>query len=202
MISKGPSGLRRAGFEGSPPHPPSSISLGVRLLCPGATAEGSGPSGLHKQVFQKWTARGRVSGRLTAKGLSLFFGKALWPALETALHGVEEGRSQCVEEAEAGKGSPQLQPFSPRPPAAIHGAPGGVQGGVAGAGARHSHCASLGPRPQGCSRPQALPGHKRGRGLVTDNSAPQRSSHGRRARQDPTLGATQPDPRRAASLAS
>lgn len=130
MISKGPSGLRRAGFEGSPPHPPSSISLGVRLLCPGATAEGSGPSGLHKQVFQKWTARGRVSGRLTAKGLSLFFGKALWPALETALHGVEEGRSQCVEEAEAGKGSPQLQPFSPRPPAAIHGAPGGVQGGV------------------------------------------------------------------------
>lgn len=70
--------------------------------------------------------KGRVSGRLTAKGLSLFFGKALWPALETALHGVEEGRSQRVEEAEAGKGSPQLQPFSPRPPAAIHGAPGGV----------------------------------------------------------------------------
>nr|KAF6330309.1 hypothetical protein mMyoMyo1_012300 [Myotis myotis] len=130
MISKGPSGLRRAGFAGSPPHPPSSISLGVRLLCPGATAEGSGPSSLHEQVFQKWTARGRVSGRLTAKGLSLFFGKALWPALETALHGVEEGRSQRVEEAEAGKGSPQLEPFSPRPPAAIHGAPGGVQGGV------------------------------------------------------------------------
>lgn len=53
---------------------------------------------------------------------------------------------------------------------------------MAGAGARHSHCASLGLRPQGCSRPQALPCHKRGRGLITDNSAPQRRNSGQEER--------------------
>lgn len=131
--------------------------------------------------------KGRVSGRLTAKGLSLFFGKALWPALETALHGVEEGRSQRVEEAEAGKGSPQLQPFSPRPPAAIHRAPGGVQGGVWWEQEPGTVTVPA-LDPQGCSGPQALPGHKRGSGLVTDNSAPQRSSRGRKSKAGPHTG--------------
>lgn len=122
--------------------------------------------------------KGQDIRQADGKGRSLFFGKALWPALETALDGAERGRSQCVEEAEAGKGSPRLQPFFPCPPAATHRAPGGVQrGGVwREQEPRHSHCAGFGPRPQGCSRPQALPRHKSGRGLFTDNSAPQESN--------------------------
>lgn len=72
----------RVGGGAQPTH--HCVSLGLSLPCPGATAEGSGPSGLPQQVIQKWAARGRVSGRLAAKGLSLFFGKALQPAPDRA----------------------------------------------------------------------------------------------------------------------
>lgn len=116
MISKGPSGLRRAGLEGGThlTHH-HQVSLGLSLPRVGAMAEGSGPSGPHQQVFQKQTARGRVAGRPTAKGPSLLFGKALWPAPGTDLGGVEVGRSQCVAQAEAGnreRTAPALPPSS------------------------------------------------------------------------------------------
>nr|KAF6358489.1 hypothetical protein mPipKuh1_010316 [Pipistrellus kuhlii] len=146
--SKGPSGLRRARSGGEPTPPTMIKSVWAPGGPAGSHGGGSGPSGPHRQVLQKRTARGRVPGRLTARGRSLFFGKALWPALETALDGAGEGRSPCGEEAEAGKASPRLQPFSPGPPAAPHGAPGGAPGG----GARreqepgHKGCASFAPR--------------------------------------------------------
>lgn len=126
-------------------------------------AEGSGPSSLHEQVFQKWMARGRVPGRPTARGRSLFFGKALWPALETALDGVEEGRSQCVEEAEAGKGSPQLQPFFPVLLPQLMELQEVYKEEVRG-GSRSQDTVTVPAldRPQGCSRPQALPSTKEG----------------------------------------
>lgn len=166
MISKGPSGLRRAGFRGSPPHPPRPSQSRLRAALPGSHGGGSGPSGPLEQVLQKWTARGRVPGRPTAEGRPLLFGKALWPALETARGGAGEGRSPCGEEAEAGKGSPQLQPFSPGPPAAPRGAPGGARGG---GGARrerapgHSPGASFGPALRAAPGPKPFRPQKRER---------------------------------------
>lgn len=80
MISKGPSDLRRAGFDGGA-HPTHhhQVKPGLRLPSPGATAEGSGPSSLHQKVFQKRTARGRMASRPGAHHSSLerLFGQ-LW----------------------------------------------------------------------------------------------------------------------------
>lgn len=190
MISKGPSGLRRAGFGGSPPYPPSSSQSRLQAALPGSHGRGSGPGGLQERVFQKWAARGRVPGRLTARGRSLFFGKALWPALETALDGVGEGRGQCGEEAEAGRGSPQLQPFFPGPPAATQGAPGGVPGGGVWWEQEpgHSHCASFGPRPQGCSRPRTLPSTKEGEASSLTTQPHREATAGRRSEARPHTG--------------
>lgn len=79
---------------GCPPHPPSSSQAQPQLPSLGATAEGSGPSSFHQQVFQKWTAKGRVAGRPRARRPSLLFGKALRPALEA-----DVGRRGSVKES-------------------------------------------------------------------------------------------------------
>lgn len=144
------------------------VQLGLGPPSLGATAQGSGPSGLHQRVFQKWTAS-RVADRPRARGPSLLFGKALGPALQTDLGEAWkwEGASVWIR-ARLRKGRPQPQPFFPVPPAEMRRAQGGRAGRrrVAGWRPGHSHCASLRPRPQGCPGPQALPCHKRRRGLV------------------------------------
>lgn len=91
------------------------------------------------------------------------------------------GKSPCGEEAEAGKGSPQLQPFSP---GACSRTSQSRRRGTRrrrcepGAVARTQPRCQLWTRPQGCTRPQALRSTKEGEGLVTDHSAPRRSSSG------------------------
>lgn len=178
--SKGPSGLRRAR-SGGEPTPPTMIKS---VWAPGSPArEPWRRVWTQRQVLQKRTARGRVPGRLTARGRSLFFGKALWPALETALVGAGEGRSPCREEAEAGKGSPRLQPFSPGPPAAPHGLREAHEEEVRGGSRSQDTVAvpALDPA-SGLLQAPSPPIHNRGRGLVTDHSAPQRSHRGREER--------------------
>lgn len=102
----------------------------------GATAEESGPSSFHQQVFLKWTARGRVAGRPRAgacrSSLERLFGQ-LWR--QTWGH-TEVGRGPREEQAKAGKRCPQPV-LLPLPPAELHRAPRGKAGRmqVAGAGA-------------------------------------------------------------------
>lgn len=79
-------------MRGVPTHPPPSSQSRPWTAKPGSHDRVLDPVAFHPQVFQKWTARGRV-----AEGPSLLFGKALWPALETDLGGVEVGRSQYTE---------------------------------------------------------------------------------------------------------
>lgn len=102
VISKGPLGE----VPTLPTAMKSSYTSAAQAWEP--TAEGSGPSSFHQQVFQKWMARKQGGRQAKGRGPST----PLWKGSSASSGGrpggdTEVGRGQCKEQVEAGKGCPQ-----------------------------------------------------------------------------------------------
>lgn len=67
----------------STPTHDHQVKLGLASL--GATAERAGPRSLPQTGDSETDGWARAAGRPGARGRSLLFGKALWPALQTDL---------------------------------------------------------------------------------------------------------------------
>lgn len=180
MISKGPLGE----VPTLPTAMKSSYTSAAQAWEP--TAEGSGPSSFHQQVFQKWMAR-KQGGR-QAKGRGP--GTPLWKG-SSASSGGRPGGTRKWEGANArsrlrlGKGV--LSPsFFPLPPAEPHRAPGGKVGRTQSRG--QPWTLSSGP-PQAPS--PSVP-QKRERPPHWRFSPTEEINAGRRRESRPPSGATQP----------
>lgn len=113
-VSKGPFGLRRAEFGGSPPHPPSSSQSRRQDVLPRSHGRGVWTQ---RPGVSEMDGKGQGIRQADGQGPIAFLWKgSLASSGDSSGDSVEEGRSRRVEEAEAGKGGPQLQPFSPGPP--------------------------------------------------------------------------------------
>lgn len=172
MISKDPSGLRRAGLKGDVHPTHHQVKLGSQR----ATQRGLDPAASTNRCFRNGRQRaGWQAGQGPGPITPLWKGSSASSVDRPGMAWKWEGAS-AWSRPRLRKGRPQPHPFFPVPPAEKHRALGGNKGRrhVAGMEPGHGHCTALDPGPRAVSGRR--PCHRRGRGLITGNSAPQRGS--------------------------
>lgn len=180
---------------GCPAHPPSSSQSRPQAALLGRRGRGSGPSGPTNKCFRNGR---QAAGGLTARGPSLFFGKALRPAQEAGLGGAD------VEGANVwSRLRPEREPSALLPWSSCRTQSSGRctrRRPVAGPEPGHGPCASLGPCPRAAPSPKPFRATKEGEASSLAIS-PRRIYSGQAGGGRTRTGPPSPAPSRGASLA-